>query len=236
MLAKYEKTVGVMGGMGPEAAVDFLQRLLTAVDAKDDSDHLHVILDNNSKIPSRIAHIIEGTGEDPTPILRNMARNLAHVGADIIAIPCNTAHHYHGEIASAVEVPVLDMVSLTVSRVAQSHTGARKIGILASTAVTQTGLYQKRLEEAGLKAVLPSPEAQARLLEAIKAIKGGRLNESHRADYENAAAALERAGAEVFIIACTEFSLLGPPRSIGKPCVDALDVLVRETVATARAN
>ena len=109
-----EKTVGVIGGMGPEATVEFMRRLVAAIPAQDDSDHLHVIADNNPKIPSRIKAILEGGGEDPTPVLVAMARKLEAMGADVLTIPCNTAHYYHPAIAEAVGIPVLDMVGLSV--------------------------------------------------------------------------------------------------------------------------
>src|SRR5579863_8958181 len=102
-----EKVVGVIGGMGPEATVDFMHRLIAATPARDDADHLHILVDNNPKIPSRIAALIDGTGEDPTPVLRAMARGLEAQGADFLVIPCNTAHHYLPAIAESVRIPLL---------------------------------------------------------------------------------------------------------------------------------
>src|SRR5436190_10023963 len=101
-----EKIVGVIGGMGPEATVEFMRRLVAAVPAKDDADHLHVIADNNPKIPSRIKALIEGGGEDPAPVLTAMAQRLEAAGADFLVIPCNTAHYYLPQIAASVRIPV----------------------------------------------------------------------------------------------------------------------------------
>ena len=113
-----EKVIGVIGGMGPEATVDFVHRLVARTPARDDADHLHVLVDNNPKIPSRIAALIEGTGEDPTPVLCSMARGLEAQGADFLVMPCNTAHYYLPAIARSVGIPMLDMVQLSIQKLA----------------------------------------------------------------------------------------------------------------------
>ncbi len=110
------KVVGVIGGMGPEATVDFLRRIVAATPAQDDADHIRVLVDNNPKIPSRIAALVDGTGEDPLPILIAMAHGLEKQGADFLVIPCNTAHYYLPRIAEAVSIPLLDMVALSIAR------------------------------------------------------------------------------------------------------------------------
>ena len=96
------KTVGVIGGMGPEATVDFLRRIVAATPAQEDQDHIRVLVDNNPKVPSRLAALVYGTGANPLPVLIDMARGLERQGADFLTIPCNTAHYYLPRIAEAV--------------------------------------------------------------------------------------------------------------------------------------
>src|SRR5579872_2815690 len=86
--------IGILGGMGPEATVDLMRRVIAATPARSDADHIHMIVDNNPKVPSRIAAIIETTGPDPAPELIRMAQSLERAGADALAMPCNTAHAY----------------------------------------------------------------------------------------------------------------------------------------------
>jgi len=229
-----EKVVGVIGGMGPAATVDFMRRLVAATPAHDDMDHLHVMVDNNPKIPSRISALIEGTGADPVPALCKMAKGLEAQGADFLVIPCNTAHHYLPTIARSIHIPVLDMVDLSVQKLAAADPKPRHIGLLASPAVRLVGLYQKRIEQMGMKAIFPSPHYESRLLEVIKAIKSGQFGTSHRQDYAAVAENLMDAGADAFLIACTELSVIGPPLEASCPIVDSLDVLVEATIATAR--
>ncbi|MFW6037888.1 MAG: aspartate/glutamate racemase family protein, partial [Desulfonatronovibrio sp.] len=109
-----EKIAGILGGMGPEATVDLMNRVIKATPAKDDEDHIRMVVDNNPKVPSRIKALIQGDGSSPGPCLREMARKLESWGVDFLAMPCNTAHFYHQEIQEAVSIPVLDMISLAV--------------------------------------------------------------------------------------------------------------------------
>ncbi len=219
------KIAGVIGGMGPEATVDFLRRIVAATPARDDSDHIRVLVDNNPKIPSRLAALVEGTGEDPLPVLIAMARGLEKQGADFLTIPCNTAHYYLPRIAEAVSIPVLDMVALSIARLRD-----KRIGMLASPAVQKVGLYASRLEHAGHVAVFPDADGEARLLDIIRAVKANALTDGHRRDYARIANALD---ADACLIACTELSVIGPPDGATKPVVDALDVLVEATIAAA---
>jgi aspartate racemase len=227
---KNEKVIGVIGGMGPEATVDFMHRLVARTPARDDADHLHVLVDNNPKIPSRIAALIEGTGEDPAPVLCGMAKGLQAQGADFLVMPCNTAHYYLPAIARSVTIPVLDMVELAIQKLAKPQ----RVGMLASPAVRKVGLYQARMEQAGLQALFPEAQDEQALLGIIKAVKAGRLDDNHREAYSKIAGKLLDAGADALLVACTEFSVIGPPAGVAAPVVDALDVLVESTIATAR--
>jgi aspartate racemase len=226
------RTVGVIGGMGPEATVDFQRRLIAKTPARDDGDHLHVLVDNNPQIPSRIAALIDKTGEDPAPVLCAMAQGLERQGADFLVIPCNTAHYYLPAIARAVRIPMLDMVALSVERLAVRTPRPRRIGMLASPAVRLVGLYATRLADAGFEAIFPDGDNEAKLLDTIKAVKAGRPGEAERRAYHEVARSLDQADA--FLIACTELSMLDPPGE--RPTVDALDALVDATLERARAE
>lgn len=232
-MAAREKAVGVIGGMGPEATVDFMRRIVAATPARDDADHIRVLVDNNPKIPSRIAALIEGTGEDPTPVLIAMAQGLERQGADFLTIPCNTAHYYLPAIAEAVSIPVLDMVALSIKALDALSPKPRKVAMLATPAVRKVALYAKRLGEAGYEALLPDEADEAIVFALIRAIKANAVTEELREGYAAVCERLIAAGADAFLIACTELSLLPLPK--GRPSVDALDVLVAETIRAAQS-
>ena len=94
-------TVGIIGGVGPQATVDLMQRLIDLTPAQDDADHIRMLVDNDPAVPSRIAALIEKTGPSPAPHLARMARGLVSHGATLLAMPCNTAHHYLADIRAA---------------------------------------------------------------------------------------------------------------------------------------
>ena len=236
------KRIGILGGMGPQATVLLLQKLIAAVPARDDADHVPLIVDQNPQVPSRIRHLLEGGNEDPGPVLAAMAQRLQGAGAQALAMPCNTAHHYAPQIRAAVSVPLIDMVQLSVSRAAElaaggsvgGSVGGARIGILASPAVRQVGLFAAALAQAGLTPVYARDEAA--MLAAIRAIKAGGDLGPARATLARASAELLAGGAAVQMIACTEFSLVADAVAPGPECFDTLDVLTRAIIAFATST
>jgi len=226
--------IGILGGMGPEATVDLMRRVIAATPAADDVDHIHLLVDNNPKIPSRIAALIEGGGESPAAELQRMTRGLVAAGADAIAMPCNTAHNYLGAIrAAAGAVPVLDMVALTARRAGELLPGGGRVGMLASTAVQLTGLYADELGERGVDIAFPL--RQAELMQLIRDIKRGRCGAAERRRYAEICNALRDDGAKLLLVACTELSILADTLPAQIPSLDALDVLTAEIVAVGTA-
>jgi aspartate racemase len=228
---KSQPVIGVIGGMGPEATVDLMRRVIEATPASDDSDHIRMIVDNNPKIPSRMKALIDGAGEDPAPVLAAMARGLETAGADVLVIPCNTAHHYLPAIRAAVRVPVTDMIALSVARL-QAMLGPRpRIGLLASPAIRLTGQFERGCGDAGIEILHPAGADEAAVLAIIKAVKANAVSEAHKAAYRAAAQVLVTRGAVCLVVACTELSVLeGRDRSLlgglDAPVLDTLDVLV----------
>ncbi|MBF9059520.1 amino acid racemase [Rhodobacterales bacterium HKCCSP123] len=228
------RRVGILGGMGPEATVLLMSRVIAAVPARDDADHVPLIVDQNSQVPSRIAHLIEGTGPDPAPVLAAMARRLEGAGAEALAMPCNTAHHYLAAIRGAVSVPVLDMVAAS-ARVARDAAGqGGKVGLLASPAVAKVGLFDRALAAEGLEVVHPADGAA--LLAAIRRIKAEGPVAAACAALLRASEAVLAQGAEVQLVACTEFSLIADALAPGVRGIDTLDVLVEEIVGFAQGR
>jgi aspartate racemase len=226
--------VGVIGGMGPEATLEFLRRLVAATPAQDDSDHLHTVTDSNPKIPSRIAALIDGNGEDPTPVLCEMAQRLEAHGADFLVMPCNTAHHYLPAIARSVRIPLLDMVALSIEKLGASDRKPTRVGVLASPAVRLVGLFEARLAASGYTAVWPETEDEAALLGIIRAVKAGGLGPTHRNQYAAIASRMRDGNVDAFLVACTELSVMGLPAGADDlKVIDTLDALVDATIREA---
>jgi len=220
------RCVGIVGGMGPEATVLLMQRLLVAARATDDAGHIPLIVDQNPQVPSRIRHLIDGTGDDPGPVLARMAQRLQTAGATAIAMPCNTAHHYAPAIRAAIQVPFLDMVSASVSHAARLTQAATQIGILGSPALRRIGLFDAALAARGLTPCYPTDEGA--MLNAIRALKAHGATDATRATLRAASTALYDRGAAVQMIACTELSLIADAVDPRAQVFDTLDVLVSD--------
>ncbi len=220
--------VGILGGMGPEATVDLMRRVIAATPAMDDRDHIHMIVDNNPKVPSRIAALIEGTGESPAPALMQMAQGLEKVGAQILVMPCNSAHAYLENIRSAVTIPVFDMVGLTAQRVTKLGHNPQRVGILASTAVNKTKLYETALAAHAVALVVP--QQQSLLMDVIMAVKRAEITSDTRNTFQAIAGDLSSHGVDALVLACTELSILASDLDTELPTIDALDVLTEAIV------
>ncbi|MFN2437218.1 MAG: aspartate/glutamate racemase family protein [Desulfotignum sp.] len=223
-----EKVVGIIGGMGPEATVDLMQRIIRLTPAMDDKDHIRCIVDNNPKVPSRIKAIIEGDGEDPGPVMADMGRRLEAWGADFLVIPCNTAHYYYDAVQEAVKIPVINMIDLVVDQVKARFGKETQIGMLASPAVAITKLYTRRFDTLGMAAVWPDPEHQDRLFNIIRQVKTGRISPDLHQQYARVCDHLGDQGVRVAIVACTELSALGGDLPVST--IDASQVLAEAIV------
>jgi aspartate racemase len=224
--------VGIIGGMGPEATVELMRRVTVRTRAEDDADHVHLLIESNPKIPSRIAHLIEGSGRDPLPDILRVARNLEAAGAQALAIPCNTAHHYAQEIQAAVAIPLLHMVKLTVARIAARTPGAR-VGVLASTAVHRVGVYERELIDRALEPV--RPRRQEDLMALIRGVKRGESGAQAARQLAEIGAELED-HCEIALIACSELSLISKHLTARGRVLDSLDVLADAIVEFAGAT
>lgn len=218
------RRVGILGGMGPEATILVMRKVLAAVTARDDADHIPLIVDQNPQVPSRIGHLIDGTGADPGPVLADMARRLVAGGAQALAMPCNTAHHYAPAIRAAVDVPLLDMVALSVAHAASLVPPGGVVGILASPAVRKVGLFDAALARHGLTGLYAQDEVA--MLAAIRQIKADGAQADARQSLLTASTDLASRGASVQLIACTEFSLIAESVAPDVRAFDTLDVLV----------
>lgn len=221
------KTVGVMGGMGPAATLDFLQKLHAATPATRDEDHLRVITDSDPRVPGRNA-ALDGDGPSPGPALAAMAQGLVRAGAELLAMPCNAAHAWAGEIATAVTVPFVGMIDAAAD--AALATGATRIGVLAAAATLRSGLYRAALAARGLE---PLEVEAAAIMPLIWRIKSGDTGADLRAAMAELAAGLVGHGAGAVLMACTEVPLVLAQDDVSVPLVDATAALVDAVLARA---
>jgi aspartate racemase len=215
-------TLGLLGGMGPAATLDFLTKLQAFTPAETDQDHIRVIADINPQVPDRN---VPGSGAGP--VLAEMAGALRGAGADVLAIACNTAHAHADLIQRASGLPLIDMIATAAS--AARDTGAVRVGVLATKGGLK--LYREYLAAQAMGLVTLDPERQAAFMSVLYKIKGGDTGPEARAAMAALAVELIAGGAEAVIAGCTEVPLVLGPRDLKVDFIDSAELLARRSVA-----
>src|SRR5690606_6321863 len=233
-MARVNSLVGVIGGVGPLATAYFLDKVVRLTRAERDQDHVDLIVFNHASIPDRTAFVVGDSEENPGPVMADDAKRLEAFGAELLVLPCNTAHTFTEEIVAAVAVPVLSIVGETIDEALRRVPGLARAGVLATTGTVASGVYHRALEARGIEPVVPGEADQEIVMTIIyEQVKAGRPVALEA--LQGVVDRLVDAGAQVVLLACTELSvgaqdadLLADPRY-----VDSLDVLARATISRA---
>ncbi len=195
--------LGVLGGMGPLATLDFQRRLLEATPAQSDQQQLPSVVWNVPQIADR-QKALAGTGPSPLPQLIHGIRVLNQAGASHIAIPCNTAHHWYDALSEASDAPILHIVDATLAALEQEANTPQRVGIIATKGTLDAGWYQQKLAAQGIEVIEPMPEELAQwFVPGCYAVKRGALKEGGELLAQQALTLFAR-GAQKLILACTE--------------------------------
>ncbi|MGD2100045.1 MAG: amino acid racemase [Desulfobacterales bacterium] len=230
-----EKTIGILGGMGPEATLDCYAKIIKNTPASIDQEHLRVIIDSNPKVPDRTA-AITGKGPSPVPILVDGCRTLQAAGADFIIIPCVSAHFYLAEIRRQTKLPILSIYDAVADTISSDHPGIKTVGLMGTTGTVSSGLFQKRLAAANCKTLVPDDDLQAKVMAAIYDIKNSAAPRSRKqitSDLVAVARSLVSQGAQGIVAGCTEIPLAVEQQHLAVPYFDALMILARAAIIEA---
>ena len=221
------KTLGVIGGLGPMATAYFMQLVIEMTDAATDQQHIPMIIYNCPQIPDRTSYLLGQSNENPGPQIIDCGKRVAKAGAELLAIPCITAHALFPEIENELETPVLHIIRETA--VYLKHEGIQKVGLEATDGTIQTGVFQTELERQGIEVVLPSKEKQEMVMHIIyNNVKAGRRVDMDR--FQQIEEELHQKGAEVVVLGCTELSMISRDEKLGHGYLDAMEVLARAAV------
>jgi aspartate racemase len=229
------QVVGVLGGMGPLATIDFMRKVLEATPAARDQDHVPMIVSCLPQIPDRTA-AFRGAGGSPLEAIVACGRRLASAGADLIVMPCNTAHLWFDDVQQQLQLPMLHLVDAALREALDLAGPDARVGLLATDATIASGLYINRhpAGAAPVQWLLPTAgEMLDLVMPGIEAVKAGRLD-AGRALLAEAAQALSRRGAGVLVLGCTEIPLVLDAPACALPVVDATAALARQVVARIR--
>lgn len=225
-----KKTIGIIGGMGPLATADLFRKIVLNTKAASDQEHIKILIDNNTDIPDRTAAILYQK-ESPIPQLTKSAKLLCAMGADLLVMPCNTAHYFYADVQNSVDIPVLHMIGITRDTLAQK--GVKKAGLLATDGTIRSGIYQKVFMDSGIELVTPQGNQQAAVMDLIySGVKAGKT------DYDTAAVRavmddMVAGGAETLILGCTELPVAVDMYKLDYPVCDPTLELARAAIRAA---
>lgn len=224
-----KKTLGIIGGVGPLATMLLGEMIVKRTKASTDQEHMHFIIDNDTRIPDRTAYILDREQPNPLPVMVQDAGKLVSAGVDVICVPCNTAHYFYDELADNTAVPILHMIRETANKV--KNLQAKKVGVLGTKGTLSTNLYQDALREVGIEPVVPDDAVQDLLMEIIyDYVKAG--SSITREMWSKVEDAIMAQGCDHVILGCTELSIVNRELSLDQDTryVDALVTLADRTI------
>jgi aspartate racemase len=223
------KRLGILGGMGPAASAEFVNRLVQQTPATCDQEHIPFVLWNEPRIPDRSTSM--QSGDDlPLPWLQEGIKGLKHAGCEYIVIPCNSAHFWYSQL-SKIGVPILHIVDSVATELKELNIDKQKIGILGTQGTIESGLYQYHLNRQGWDCIVPTKQEMAGLVTpAIAMIKANKILESQLLLMKSIHSLIDR-GAKAIVLGCTELPLaIGHKQEEGIPIVNSIDSLVNVTL------
>ena len=221
-----------MGGMGPDATVDFMAKVIAMTDSGRDQDHIHMIVDHDPTVPNR-RDAIETGNDDVSDRLTAMAKRLEHAGADFLVMVCNTAHIFLDGVRAGTDLPFVSIIDESVREIGRVAPGAKIVGVMATDGCLETRIYQDAIEASGRQALEPDAEGRAELMRLINAIKAGDQGPDVASGMEAVARALVDRGADAIIGGCTEIPIVFEGDGFAVPVISSTNVLAARTLALA---
>jgi aspartate racemase len=229
--------IGVLGGMGPLATVDFFNKVLAATPSKGDADHVPLLIQSDPRIAPRPAAILDG-GRSPLPQLLEGRDRLIAAGATALAMPCNTAHFWLADLLEDCSVPFISIVDASIGELSRLADVGTRIGIIATRATLAAKIFEAPIKRAGYTLLLPDDDMMdALVLPSIELVKAGQAVQGGRL-IEQAVQALLSRGAGAVVLACTEtpLALDAVHSPLRAQCIDSTAALARACVAWWLAN
>ena len=219
--------LGVLGGLGPMSTFYFCELLTSHTLVEKDGDHVDMLISSRASTPDRTAFILGESSESPLPIRKEEAKRLANAGADLLVIPCNTAHYFYDGLREISTIPILNIIEETVLYLKMRN--IRTMGLLATEGTVQSRSYHRLCEEHGMNCITPLPEEQKEITDIIY----GAIKQNKSPDFSaflRISQSLLNRGCECLVLGCTELSLL-KKEGLNQPWyVDSLEVLAYQTI------
>ena len=196
--------IGILGGMGTQAGLDFCNKLAKLNKGKTDQQYPLFILYNKSNIPGRPENL-----HKYNKVLKSLlagCKFLEKSKCKFIVIPCNTAHYWFDDLQKKTKIPIISMPKEVYNHSNKTCKKNSKIGLLATEGTLKTGIYNKFFDKK-FKLINPSKSIQKNNVNmAIKFVKMGKIKEAERA-VRPAVNSLIKMKCNKIILGCTELPI-----------------------------
>lgn len=228
------KKLGIIGGMGSFASANLYSQILKKSPAGSDDEHIEIIIHNNSRTPDRTQGILYG-GDDPYPEILRSARIMDMLEVNYVLIACVTAHYYCESVQSKLNFSkIFNLLDVVSDHIKSNHPTVRSIGILCTTGVASTKLWDKKLESIGLNVLyLPADLQEELFMDTIygeDGVKAGGDTYRCREQLLKACEVLTAMGADAILSSCSELPLVLQQKDMNMQLVDAFDILTDYTL------
>ena len=226
------KKLGILGGMGPAASAEFVNRLIAQTSASCDQEHIPFVLWSDPRVPDRSTSL---RNKDDLPLswLLNGIQGLKSAGCNCIVIPCNTAHFWFDEMKKQASwnSKIIHIVDSVVDALQDVNVTNSTIGIIGTQATIELGLYQYKLNKLGWNCITPTKEEMDTLVQpAINLIKANN-NEAAQPLIMTVVNRLIDSGAKAVVLGCTELPLaVKQAEEKGIPLINSIDSLVKSAL------
>lgn len=222
------KTLGVIGGLGPMATAYYMQLITQMTDAKTDQQHLRVLVASNPTIPDRTRYILGESKDNPVDKMAEEGRFLKDSGAEVLTIPCITAHYFHDELEKKVGLPIIHAMEETGKYLKERK--IETVGIMATDGTIRSKVFETTLEKYGINVVTPDAEMQKKVMDIIYSqVKAGKP--VNMRTFNSVSSHLRAKGAEVVLLGCTELSIVKRDCRLRSGYLDVMEVLAMKAVS-----
>ena len=202
-----KEIIGILGGMGPYATIEFMRNLLDITPVKKDWDHIRTVVDNNPHLPSRSRAILYNE-ESPLNGMIESCQKLQNYPVDLIVIPCNSASYWINDIRKEIHTPILSIIDATTITLSR-YNSVDKVVVLGGMTTYLKELYKDKIESIGIKYINIDESTQNSIVKLIEKVKYGGDSNINKTQIEFSSLVsyiIARYNINGIVLGCTEFS------------------------------
>ena len=222
-----KKVLGVIGGMGTAATIDFYTRIMNHTVAHKDQEHIDMVIINHASIIDRTYAIKNNKLDELLKQMHENLKILENAKVTSIAIPCNTSHSIIDKIQQLTSIPIINMIEETAKGLKEVVNKGEKVGIMATDGTIMLKIYQQACKKYDIEYFVPEDNIQKQIMDIIyDDVKANGIFDNER--FKKVLDYFLQNGCKYVILGCTELS--GFKKDFDKNTIDPMDYLVKDAI------